>query len=185
MTIVKTISKMCMVAVMTVALGACDPAQSNADGGDANTSGSSASTQSFLGGERQCTQIGCVDGTMLNFGPAQTWPHGAYIFTVTADDMTATCTAALPYTGCTEVACDNPDVSVSASGCMLAPELHGFGGIRIARIASDVQVTIAVDDGQRAEWQATLQSQCHRPNGPQCEPECCSASADVPVIFER
>src|SRR5690606_40894414 len=55
---------------------------------------------SDLGGERVCTQIGCIDGLQIALEKASPWPAGAYVFAFTLDGAPVRCSGALPLQSC-------------------------------------------------------------------------------------
>ena len=135
------------------------------------------------GGERVCTQIGCVNGLRLTLVKATPWTAGEYVFTVDLDGASVTCKGALPLKACDQgsaLTCDVEDkVMIGESGCALPVEQHGFSDIQIFGTPARVNLTIARDGQPLHSGELTPTYVSSRPNGPDCEPECHGAGTEI------
>lgn len=134
-------------------------------------------------GGKMCTMIGCINGLHLNLAKVTPWTAGNYTFALELDGAAVTCTGALPLPACDKGAalrCDvEGKVQIGESGCALPPEQHGFADIQILGEPAKVKLTIKREDEQLHSGELTPTYVTSRPNGPDCEPECRSANAEV------
>lgn len=134
-------------------------------------------------GGKMCTLIGCINGLHLNLAKVTPWTAGNYSFAFDLDGTAVTCTGALPLPACDKGAalrCDvEGKVQIGESGCALPPEQHGFSDIQILGEPAKVKLTITRDDQQLHSGELTPTYVTSRPNGPDCEPECRGANAEV------
>ncbi len=138
-------------------------------------------------GAKVCTQIGCIDGLRVNLTKPTPWAAGNYTFTFALDDAPVTCTGALPLPACDQgpaLRCQGDDkakrlVQIGESGCALPPEQHGFSDIQISGTPTKIQLTIEHAETvlHSSEFAPTYVTT--RPNGPECGPECRSASTEL------
>lgn len=132
------------------------------------------------GGEKICTQIGCVDGLNVEVVKKSAWAPGAYTFAFTLDGEKVTCSGALPLKPCEDgpsLACDVADkVQVMESGCALEASAHAWGGLHVPRAVEKFEVTIAHEGQELITFGAMPKYTQSQPNGPGCEPVCNSAA---------
>jgi hypothetical protein len=138
-------------------------------------------------GSQSCTEIGCVDGLQLELAPSEGWPAGHYIFSIEADGAMQTCTGDLPLPPCqngSALSCQGASLaSIGESGCALAPSAHGFANIGFQSMPMHVVVRIERDGMAIADRDLSPTYVTSQPNGPDCEPICHNASAQVAVTF--
>jgi hypothetical protein len=134
-------------------------------------------------GGKVCTQMGCIDGAHLNLAKVTPWTAGNYSFAVELDGTLVTCTGALPLPACEQGAalrCDvEGKVQIGESGCALPPEQHGFSDIQISGDPAKIKLTILREDQPLYSGELTPTYVTSRPNGPDCEPVCRGAQAEV------
>ncbi len=137
--------------------------------------------QAFAADPVACTEIGCVDGLVLNVAPDYHWAPGDYVFAFKIDGQPQTCRGSLPLKPCGEpsVICDGSGVMITESGCALPPDAHGFGTITLANGPAQVDVTITHNGQTLVQKTITPTYKTSRPNGPQCEPQCRQASVEL------
>ncbi|XXX74016.1 hypothetical protein WMF30_40855 [Sorangium sp. So ce134] len=134
--------------------------------------------------DRDCTNIGCIDGFSLRLMANQPWTAGAYRFVIIADGETTTCEGKLPLPDCAAgpaLTCSGPRLLIGESGCALPPSAHGFSEIQMSSAPRQVAVEISRDGATVAKADFTPAYVESRPNGPGCEPVCRSASATLSV----
>jgi len=134
-------------------------------------------------GGKVCTQIGCLNGLRISLNKVTPWTAGNYSFAFELDGAPVTCSGSLPLPACDQGAalrCDvDEKVQVGESGCALPPEQHGFADIQVLGEPARVKLTIRREDQQLLAEELTPTYVRSRPNGPDCEPECSSASAEL------
>lgn len=141
------------------------------------------STASKDPGGKMCTQMGCINGLHVNLAKVTPWTAGNYSFAFELDGAAVTCTGALPLPACDQgsaLRCDvEGKVQIGESGCALPPEQHGFSDIQISGTPTKIQLTIEHAETvlHSSEFAPTYVTT--RPNGPECEPECRSASTEL------
>ncbi|HBR68475.1 MAG TPA: hypothetical protein DEA55_03770 [Rhodospirillaceae bacterium] len=132
--------------------------------------------------EMACTEMACIDGLVLNVHPDRTWLPGNYEFTFKLDGREVHCMGALPLKSCEvgpSVQCDGEGVQITESGCAMPPETHGFGSITFSEAPAAVDIRIVHEGNVLAERSISPAYETVRPNGPECEPSCRSASEDL------
>ena len=134
-------------------------------------------------GGKVCTEMGCINGLHLNLAKVTPWTAGNHTFVLELDGTVVSCTGALPLPACDKGAalrCDvEGKVQIGESGCALPPEQHGFSDIRISGEPVKVKLTIKREEEQLHSGELTPSYVTARPNGPDCEPECRGANAEV------
>jgi hypothetical protein len=124
-----------------------------------------------------CTEIGCGFAFSVEFQKSGSWTPGRYRVDVRLDGHTVECAADIPLSCDAAPACDDPGVLLELSGCALPPASHAITGVDILTdTPAEVSVDVLDEDGSLASgtWHPTyLTSQ---PNGPECSPECRTAT---------
>lgn len=130
---------------------------------------------------KACTKMGCESGFSIVFQPKAPWPQGPYRFQFEIDGRTLTCTGSLPLKSCAErnVICDGGDVTIAESGCDLPAASHSFWSASFQGFPREVSVTAYLDGSQIGTLQHKPAYQRNQPNGPGCDPVCCSASSEL------
>jgi hypothetical protein len=133
-----------------------------------------------------CTDIGCHDGLVVSVLPTSSWPHGAYRFTIEADETTTICTGALPLPDCNTraITCDADEPMITESGCALSESTHAFGDIVFSSTPASVAIAVTLDDDPIATETWTPTYQTFEPNGPGCPPKCTSAAVTLDLSFD-
>lgn len=134
-------------------------------------------------GGKMCTQIGCINGLRLILAKVTPWTAGNYRFAFELDGAAVNCSGALPLPACDQGAalrCDVADrVMIGESGCALPPEQHGFSDIQVMGAPTKVKLEIKREDESLYSGELSPTYVTSRPNGPDCEPECRGATAEV------
>lgn len=155
--------------VLVVCLFAC--------GGATTTDAPGSPAPPAGGGEKVCTDIGCVEGLAIDlFG---SWASGSYVFTMVADGATNTCKGSIPLPPCDSgsgVQCTSKLSSVAEAGCARELSQQGFPGVRFR--ASPVSASLRIErDG------AVLADQVFSPHYREfprdCEATCRQASESL------
>ncbi len=130
-----------------------------------------------------CTEIGCMNGLHVNLSKVTPWTAGNYSFAFELDGAAVTCTGALPLPACDKgpaMRCDvEGKVQIGESGCALPAESQSFADIRIEGAPAKVKLTIKREDQPLHSGELTPTYKTSRPNGPDCEPECHGANAEM------
>ena len=138
-----------------------------------------------LSSTRPCTAVGCSNGFWLRTSAQQAWPPGSYRFAIELDGDVTTCLGSLPLPACQTrgIRCDSDAVSITESGCALPASSHAFGDLHFIGFPRTVSVETFLDERlvARATYEPAYRS--GQPNGPGCEPICCSASNDITLDF--
>lgn len=122
-----------------------------------------------------CTEIGCVSGFRVTLS-ASSWKAGKYDVVVVADGVTTTCSASLPLTSTSTADCTGPGVQLGLSGSMLPAAQQSLSEIALTATPKSVKITVSRDGAELATKSFTPAYTTARPNGPDCEPVCTSAS---------
>jgi len=135
---------------------------------------------------RGCTEIGCTDGLVIDFKPSASWPSGSYVIEVTADGESTVCEITLPLRACGaegSARCSGKlGASLGESGCALPPDQHGISGVAIhGQYPAQIALQVTRNGQEMLSKSLTPTYETLRPNGPECEPTCQSASLSVPV----
>lgn len=132
-------------------------------------------------GARACTEIGCSNGLSLRVSPDAGWRAGAYRFELGLDGRAVTCAGALPLLPCGQrsFTCDADGVSLGESGCALPANAQGIAQIQLPGYPRQLSVQLSLDGAPLASASFTPDYVSGQPNGPGCEPVCCSASANL------
>lgn len=139
------------------------------------------------GGEKVCTQIGCINGLRIELVKASPWAPGSYGFAFDLDGAKVACTGTLPLKACDagpSITCDVADrVQIGESGCAMDAKTHGFADIQIlgGEMPRAVGLAITLDGAPLIDAKLTPAYRTTRPNGEGCEPQCTSASEQVPM----
>jgi len=125
-----------------------------------------------------CTDIGCRNGYNLDVSPSSGWTAGTYSFELDLDGRAITCQGSIPLKACGErsFSCDADDVRLGESGCALPANAQGISNIAFEGFPLALSVRILRDGSEIANSQLTPTYRAGQPNGPGCEPICCSAS---------
>ncbi len=123
-----------------------------------------------------CTGIGCNIGYQITLTSASAWKAGKYTVEVVSDGVTTTCTATLPLTSASTADCTKAGVQIGLSGSMLPPEQQSLSDILLTATPKAVTITLSRDGAQLVTKSFTPTYKTSRPNGPDCEPTCTSAS---------
>ncbi len=131
-----------------------------------------------------CTDIGCQNGLRLTW-PQGPWKPGAYSVEVTLDGTKVTCEGQLPLAACdsgpTFHCSSGASLRLGESGCALPPAQHGLAGIDIDTAPAQVRIVVRRDGVEVSAQELAPKYTDSRPNGPQCEPVCHQASAELPL----
>ncbi|HTU63544.1 MAG TPA: hypothetical protein VMF89_34010, partial [Polyangiales bacterium] len=130
-----------------------------------------------------CTDVGCNSGYHLDLSPSSGWTAGAYTFELDLDGRTVSCQGAIPLKACAErtFRCDAEDVSLGESGCALPATQHGISNIAFEGFPLALTVRIVKDGNELSSTTLTPSYKAGQPNGPGCEPICCSAAGTISV----
>jgi hypothetical protein len=130
-----------------------------------------------------CTEMGCTDGYQVDFRSASSsWAAGTYHIGIVADGQSITCAATLPFESQSPPHdCSSPDVMLGVSGTALPAAQHALTGLVFSTHPANVTITISLDGKPFASAALAPAYATSRPNGPDCEPVCTSASDVVPV----
>jgi hypothetical protein len=131
----------------------------------------------------ECTAIGCSSGYNLVVSPSSGWTAGAYSFELDLDGRAITCQGAIPLKACGErsFSCDADDVRLGESGCALPATQQGISNISFEGFPLALSVRILKDGNELTNAKLTPTYQAGQPNGPGCDPVCCSASETLTV----
>jgi hypothetical protein len=132
-----------------------------------------------------CTDIGCMDGLLIQVTPIEAWPHGDYLFSIEHDGTTTTCEGSLPLPACETraISCDGSEPLITESGCALDPAAHAFGDIMFTTTPAAVTVEVSIDGETVGTGSFDPEYQTIQPNGPGCEPICTTAAVDLALSF--
>ncbi len=130
---------------------------------------------------RACTEMGCTDGLTINVPQDFQWKPGAYKFSFVLDGKPAACTGNLPLKPCDSksLTCDQEGITIMESGCALPADMQGFGTVTLPSAPRQVSVTVERDGTTLFSHAFTPTYQDVRPNGPQCDPACHTATVDL------
>lgn len=131
--------------------------------------------------DRACTAMGCVDGFHVEVTSSGAWQPGAYVVTVVADGVTTTCSATFPLTASSRAECSGQGVQVGLSGSMLPATAQSISHVALTSAPKSVAVAITRDGVSIASRVYTPTYKTSRPNGPDCEPTCTSATDTLGV----
>ncbi|HET8934376.1 MAG TPA: hypothetical protein VFN67_13090 [Polyangiales bacterium] len=130
-----------------------------------------------------CTEIGCSSGYNLNVSPASGWAMGAYTFELTVDGRKVTCQGSLPLKTCGEpsFSCDADGVRLGESGCALPADQQGIADIKFEGYPLALTVRVLKDGTELSNSKLDPKYAAGQPNGPGCEPICCSATGALDI----
>lgn len=135
---------------------------------------------------RACTEMGCVEGFVIDFEPSSAWPAGAYELAITIDGALTTCTGRLPLSACDapSFSCTSNAVQLGESGCAIEASSHGLSGLQFDRSTKPKEVVIAISRDGAPVVNATFTPTYKRvqPNGEGCEPVCDQAVEKLKVF---
>lgn len=128
--------------------------------------------------QKSCTEMGCVDGLILQVDPAFNWKAGNFNFDFVLDNRHVRCYGELPLKPCGEqsLTCNKPGVMITESGCALPEAAQGFGDIHIE--GDPAKVMVRITHNNRPVVTRTIITEYNKvqPNGPGCGPICRSAT---------
>jgi hypothetical protein len=135
-------------------------------------------------GKHICTEIGCSSGYNLNVSPESGWAMGAYTFELTVDERKVTCQGSLPLEPCgvQSFSCDAGGVRLGESGCALPPNQQGIASIMFEGFPLALTVRVLKDGTELSSSKLVPKYTAGQPNGPGCEPVCCSASGALNIF---
>ena len=138
-------------------------------------------------GKHICTEIGCSDGYNLNVSPSSGWAMGAYTFELTVDGRKVTCQGSIPLETCDErsFSCDADGVRLGESGCALPPSQQGIASVMFEGYPLALTVRVLKDGTELTSSELKPKYTTGQPNGPGCDPVCCSASGALDVSAAR
>lgn len=125
-----------------------------------------------------CTEMGCIDGLSVAFEPPL-MGKGTYTYDVTVDGTAYSCDATIPLEGSSTVCGTGGVVSIYLSGSELDPGQQSLPGLHVEGTPKSVQIQVHRDKALVADADLSPKYQVVQPNGPDCEPTCHSAAADV------
>lgn len=134
-----------------------------------------------------CTEIGCANGYNLNVSPSSGWAMGAYTFELTVDERKVTCEGSLPLKPCGQqsFSCDADGVRLGESGCALPPDAQGIATIAFEGFPLALSVRVLKNGEELMRTELTPKYAAGQPNGPGCDPICCSAAGQLDVSAAR
>jgi len=134
-------------------------------------------------GKNECTAIGCQSGYNLDVSPSSGWAAGAYRFELTIDGRAITCQGTIPLAPCSErsFVCDAEGVRLGESGCALGSTQQGIARVSFDGFPLAISVRVLRDGNALASAELTPVYKAGQPNGPGCDPICCSASDAITV----
>jgi hypothetical protein len=134
---------------------------------------------------KTCAQNRCESGFELGFQPKAPWPQGTYEFTFDVDGRQLACTGRLPLEMCAHgnVRCDGAGVTITESGCDLPVFSHVFWSVSFEGYPRHVSVSVQLDGAPVGSVKIAPVYERSLPNGPGCEPTCCSASGELTLDF--
>lgn len=120
-----------------------------------------------------CTLLDCEEGIRIAFSYGE---PGTYVFEVTVDGETTTCSATLPLEGAPANLCDRSGVRLTVSGSELPSGQQSIGGLSLdTKTAEQLRVVAMRDGAPLAELDVVPEYEVRPgPNGPGCEPETCT-----------
>lgn len=138
-------------------------------------------------GKHPCTEIGCVSGYNINVSPSSGWAMGAYTFELTIDGRKVTCQGAIPLKTCGEqsFSCDADGVRLGESGCALPPDQQGIATIAFEGFPLALSVRVLKNGTELTSSALEPKYAAGQPNGPGCDPICCSAAAELEILGAR
>jgi hypothetical protein len=126
---------------------------------------------------KNCTALGCMNGFSLDFS-ATSWPAGKYTLDLTVDGARGACEVNLPLQENSSATCSLPGVTVGLSGSALPAAQQSLSGLQWSGTRPAlVEVAVRLDGapfGKPMSFRPAYKTS--RPNGPDCEPTCTSAS---------
>lgn len=133
--------------------------------------------------KNECTAIGCSSGFSLDVSPSGAWAPGAYRFELAIDGREVVCEGALPLKPCAErsFSCDADGVRLGESGCALEPAAQGIASIALDGFPLALAIRVLKDGEELTSTELTPTYKAGQPNGPGCDPVCCSASGTLTV----
>ncbi len=132
-------------------------------------------------GDRACTAMGCIDGFYVTVTSSGAWKAGEYVVTVVADGVTTKCSMTFPLTSSSRSDCSGAGVQVGLSGSLLPEAQQSISSIALSSTPASVAIAITRDGVSLASSVFTPSYKTSRPNGPDCEPICTSASDTLTV----
>lgn len=134
-----------------------------------------------------CTRIGCVNGLNMRLPANMEWLPGSYVFTATTEAGVMRCSGDLPLPPCGEddgsLRCTDDRLRVMESGCALPADAHSFGPIiQIEGSPTHIRLMVTRNGTTIVDQSFAPQYKTSRPNGPQCDPVCHSASVDIAPV---
>lgn len=138
-------------------------------------------------GKDECTAIGCQSGFSLSVSPSSGWAPGSYRFELNVDGLAVTCDGVIPLQGCAgpSFSCDADGVRLGESGCALDPAQHGIASVLFDGYPRALSIRVVKDGAEVTNTQLTPSYKAIQPNGPGCDPICCSASGELTVPVRR
>jgi hypothetical protein len=132
--------------------------------------------------ERACTEIGCMNGLMLNIDPDYEWKWGFYEFTFLMEGRSVSCKGQLPLKKCEDgpsFRCSSDVIQIGESGCALPESAHGISMIQVNDTPRRMMVRVKRGGVDVITRTLTPEYQESKPNGPGCGPVCTSASYNL------
>lgn len=132
--------------------------------------------------ERACTEIGCMNGLMLNVDPDYEWKWGFYEFTFLMEGRSVSCKGQLPLKKCEDgpsFRCSSDIIQIGESGCALPETAHGISMIQVNDTPRRMMVRVKRGGVDVITRTLTPEYQESKPNGPGCGPVCTSASYNL------
>jgi hypothetical protein len=130
-------------------------------------------------GKAECTAIGCQSGYSVEVSPSSGWAAGDYRIELDIDDRAVACEGSIPLKACNvpSFSCDAAGVSLGESGCALPATEQGLASIRFDGFPLALSMRVLrMPEGELANAELTPVYTLGQPNGPGCDPVCCSAS---------
>lgn len=132
---------------------------------------------------RPCTMIGCYNGFTASLDTKGPLPPGHYTVDVEADGVRGSYEVDIPLPPCDTRGKYTGELKfgVGESGCALPPDQHTLSEVHLETLPKEVKIRIVRTGTVLADVAFTPAYRESRPNGPDCEPVCNSASEKITV----
>jgi hypothetical protein len=132
-------------------------------------------------GPAACTLVDCVDGFLVKFEKSTPWRSGSYRVRLREDGREIVdCNAVVPEpSAASEIRHDCPRDTLELLG---DGATRGIWGAHVSTLAERVAIEIADAEQQLGQAEYLPVWQESRPNGPQCDPVCITASEETLVL---
>ena len=134
-----------------------------------------------------CTEIGCLNGYNVIVSPASGLAEGTYAFELTLDGRKISCEGSIPLKPCGErsFSCDADGVRLGESGCALPPNQQGIANLAFDGFPLALTIRVRKDGSELTSKELKPKYTAGQPNGPGCDPICCSAAGELDIFANR